>query len=348
SSAAINNNTGFITECARSFWTPTTPDAYWTFNPQGGCIPPSGSAPGLYLNSNFPDGNIVEKGAQAYVLRGAPAATPTRTVKTCSPVFASCTVLTDFNTGISAITQALLGASSSSELTTLILWARGLDTDDENHNGITATTNPAEMRPSVHGDVVHSRPVAINFGTDASPQVVVFYGGNDGIFRAINGNRSGNINTVTPPGGELWAFIPPEFYGNIKRLHDDTTLISFPNITSTSALPKPYGIDGAITAYKDSSHAWVYAGMRRGGRALYAFNVDLTNPSNITLKWKLGCPNNFPTSGTVSDVGCVGSAGSSAFSGLGQTWSSAKTLFASGYGAGASPLIIMGGGYDTC
>jgi type IV pilus assembly protein PilY1 len=107
-------------------------------------------------------------------------------------------------------------------------------------------------------------------------------------------------------------------------------------------------MDGAITAYKDSSHAWIYAAMRRGGRALYAFNVDLTNPSTITLKWKFGCPNNFPTTGTVSDVGCVDSSGSSAFSGMGQTWSAAKTLFAPGYSGGGSPLIIMGGGYDTC
>ncbi len=353
SNAAINSNTGFITECARSFWTPllTATDTYWTFNPQGGCIPPSGSAANLYMNSNTPDGNVVEKGAQAYVLRGVPTAAPTRILKTCSPTFASCTTLTDFNTSNSAITRALLGASNTNELTTLIQWARGLDTDDENDNGITATTNPAEMRPSIHGDVVHSRPVAINFGTDVSPEVVVFYGGNDGVFRAINGNRSTSINTVTPtavtpPGGELWAFLPPEFYGNIKRLHDDTTQISFPNLpanTSPTPLPKPYGIDGAITAYKDSSHAWIYAAMRRGGRALYAFNVDPTNPSAITLKWKLGCPNNFPVSGTVDDTGCT-----TGFAGMGQTWSSAKTLFAPGYGSGTSPLIIMGGGYDTC
>jgi len=356
SNAAINSNTGFITECARSFWTPllTATDTYWTFNPQGGCIPPSGSATDLYQNSNTPDGNVVEKGAQAYVLRGVPTAAPTRILKTCSPTFASCTGvtgLTDFNTSNNAITRALLGAQSTNELNTLIQWASGLDTDDENNNGITATTNPAEMRPSIHGDVVHSRPVAINFGTDVSPEVVVFYGGNDGVFRAINGNRSTSINTVTPtavtpPGGELWAFLPPEFYGSIKRLHDDTTQISFPNLpanTSPTPLPKPYGIDGAITAYKDSSHTWIYAAMRRGGRALYAFNVDPTNPSAITLKWKLGCPNNFPVSGTVDDTGCT-----TGFAGVGQTWSSAKTLFAPGYGSGTSPLIIMGGGYDTC
>jgi type IV pilus assembly protein PilY1 len=331
---AINYNTGFITECARSFWTPTSPDSYWAFKPQGGCIPPVGSATGLYLNSNDPDGNVVEKGAQGYMLRS----TTTRTVQTCSPTFASCTSLADFSTGNSAITQSLLGASSSTERDALINWARGLDIDDENQNSITS----AEMRSSAHGDVVHSRPVAINFGSDTSPQVVVFYGGNDGVFRAINGNRTANIGSVTP-GSELWAFIPPEFYGKIKRLRDDTTLISYPNITDVTALPKPYGTDGAITAYKDNSHAWIYAAMRRGGRALYAFDVDVSNPSAISLKWKVGCPNNFPTSGTVDDTGCT-----TGFSGIGQTWSSATTLFAPGYSSGGSPLIIMGGGYDTC
>ena len=38
SADANNNQTGFITECARSFWTPTTTDSYWAFKPQGGCL----------------------------------------------------------------------------------------------------------------------------------------------------------------------------------------------------------------------------------------------------------------------------------------------------------------------
>ncbi len=36
--SAINASTGFITECARSFWTPTAVDNYWAFRPQGGCL----------------------------------------------------------------------------------------------------------------------------------------------------------------------------------------------------------------------------------------------------------------------------------------------------------------------
>jgi len=335
--AAINSLTGFITECALSFWTPSTTDSYWSFYPQGACIPPSNLAAGTYKNSNSPDGNIVEKGAEAYVLRNTSvsATTVSRTLKTCSPTFSSCTSLTDFNTSNSAITQTLLGAASSAEHDTLINWERGLDLSDENGNLITS-----EMRPSSHGDVVHSRPVALNFGTASAPAVVVFYGGNDGVFRAINGNRTGNISSI-PPGGELWGFIPPEFYGNIKRLHDDNVQISFPNITTGSPLPKPYAIDGAIAAYKDSSNAWIFAAMRRGGRALYSFNVNVSDPTNVSLKWKVGCPSNFPTTGTVSDTGCT-----SGWSGIGQTWSSPKAFKTAA--SSTSPLLIMGGGYDTC
>jgi type IV pilus assembly protein PilY1 len=332
---AINSLTGFITECARSFWTPTATDTYWSFKPRGDCILPSLGTASALKNSNSPDGNIVEKGAQAQVQRSR----TTRTLKTCSPVFSSCDAFTDFDTTNLAITPALLGAASSTERNSLIEWAMGKDVADEDLDGVTTD----EMRSSIHGDVVHSRPVALNFGTSTTPNIVVFYGGNDGVFRAVNGNRTGNIGSgsaAVAPGQELWGFIPPEFFGNIKRLRDNNVQISFPTVTSPSALPKPYGIDGAISAHVSGSNAWVYAAMRRGGRALYSFNVPTADPAAATLKWKVGCPQNFPASGTVSDVGCT-----TGFEDMGQTWSSPKPITTSGYG---SPLLIMGGGYDPC
>ena len=67
---AVNSTNGFITDCARSFWTPTTVDTYWNFLPSGDCpVPSSQSDPSYYKNSNYPDGPIVEKGAQGYVAR---------------------------------------------------------------------------------------------------------------------------------------------------------------------------------------------------------------------------------------------------------------------------------------
>ena len=340
--SAINSQTGFITECSRSFWTPTTADRYWAFleTPQGECIPPSSQGPDYYKVSNFPDGNIVEKGAQAYMLRS----TTTRRVNTCS--LTSCTALTSFDTSNNDISQSALGVASASDRDNLINWARGVDIEDENQNG-----NKTEMRPSAHGDVVHSHPVAINYGTDEEPKVVVFYGANDGMLRAINGNRSTDIvegGLTVPAGAELWSFVAPESYSMFKRIRQNTTKISAPTITG---LPKQYGIDGPITAYKDSTRAWIFATMRRGGRALYAF--DVTTPTAPTLKWKKGCPSNFPSSGTVSDVGCS-SEDAGNFNGIGQTWSAARTLKAAGYRADPEragtekPLIIIGGGYDLC
>ncbi|TFW09374.1 pilus assembly protein PilY [Oxalobacteraceae bacterium OM1] len=326
--SAINGQTGFIAECARSFWTPTTTDSYWSFKPQGTCIPPSGSSTDLaYANSNFPDGNIVEKGAQAYKLRS----TTSRTVKTCASSFSSCTSMIDFSS--SNVSAADLGAASTTERDAIINWASGRDIDDENING--TTTN--EMRPSVHGDVVHSRPVAINYGTDTNKQVVVFYGGNDGFLRAVNGNRDTAINGYAA-GMEMWAFAAPEAFSNFKRIRDNSIKVTTPTIAGS---PKPYGFDGPVTAYRNGSTTWLFATMRRGGRALYAF--DVSTADSPSLKWKIGCPSNFPASGTVSDTGCT-----SGFTGIGQTWSSAKPFKAAGYGSGASPMVIMGGGYDTC
>ena len=336
--AAINSGTGFITSCARSFWTPSTIDSYWAFKPQGTCTIANVDT----TVSNYPDGNIVEKGAASYQLRS----TTTRTVKTCSSTFASCTTLTNFDN--TNVTQADLGAATTTDRDDLINWERGLDVTntvsnngDENLNGITS----AEMRPSAHGDIVHSRPVAINFGTDAARQVVVFYGSNDGMLHAINGNRTGLSTdkevaisgSTVAAGGELWSFVAPEFYANIIRLRDNTVPIKFygTTVTSPTPLPKAYGIDGSITSYKDSSRTFIYAGMRRGGRVLYAF--DVTTPASPSLKWKKGCPN------LTDDTNCT-----TDFTGIGQTWSSAKTLKSSGYGSGASPMIMMGGGYDNC
>ena len=327
SANAVNNQTGFVAPCARSYWTPlpSNTDAYWSFRPSGDCLGKEAA--------DSPDGNVVEKGAQGYMLRRLAVAN--RNVKTCAP--GACSALTSFDDGNSSITQAALGVASTTDRTNLINWVRGADNKgdertDASGNPLTSTA----MRPSVHGDVVHSRPVAINYGTDAQPQVVVFYGGNDGVLRAINGNRSAAIGSA-PAGDELWSFVPPEFYGSLKRLYDNSTRINFPGlpVSTGSVAPKPYGMDGAVAAYRQSSTAWLFASMRRGGRLIYAF--DVSNPAAPSLKWRKGCPNQD------DDTGC-----DTGMSGIGQTWSAPKIVKSTGYGGGNSPMLVFGGGYDKC
>jgi len=297
--------TGFFSRCARSFWTPTLSEDYWLNITDPNCI-------GHNAASDTPDGNVVEKGGQGYTLRKMDPLL--RKVLTCADD--ACSKLDDFDIGNAAITKAELGdpTMSDDDRTNLIDWARGLNNNGDEFGAATV------MRPSVHGDVVHSRPVAINYGSDDAPQVVVFYGSNDGTLRAINGNRP---DKATPsigsaaPGTELWSFIAPETYPKLKRLRDNLPKVSFPG--STGGEPKPYGIDGPIMAYRDGTQTLVFASMRRGGNTVYAF--DVTAPATPALKWR------FSDGDT------------------GQTWSPPRVLKASGY---PSPMLIMGGGYDSC
>jgi type IV pilus assembly protein PilY1 len=93
-------------------------------------------------------------------------------------------------------------------------------------------------------------------------------------------------------------------------------------------------MDGPITAFNGSTGKFVYATMRRGGRSTYAF--DVTSPASPVLKWRVGCADS-------TDADCT-----PGFTGIGQTWSSAKSFTAAGYGSGTAPLLIFGGGYDNC
>jgi type IV pilus assembly protein PilY1 len=316
---AINSETGFISACARSFWTstPSGTDTYWAMAKSGDCIG--------YEEADSPDGNVVEKGAQGTILRSASPAT--RVVKTCSApgTFASCS-LTDFATSTAAITASMLNAATTDERNQLINWARGTNLDNDLSKGTTA------MRPFAHGDIVHSRPVAVNYGQD---QVVVFYGGNDGMLRAVNGNRTATFNVSA--GAELWAFMPPEFFGKIRRLRQNTVPVTFPN--SVPGAPKDYGMDGPISAFQGTvsgaQKSYIFATMRRGGRVIYAF--DVTTPTSPAVLWKKGCPN------LDNDTDC-----STGYSGIGQTWGMLKPMFATAYESGATPLLIMAGGYDNC
>lgn len=322
---AINTETGFIAECARSYWTPArpttaqaTPDTYWIADPKGACIPP-GSNVNLYANADSPDGNIVEKGAQAYRLRKlAPAA---RKVYSCSTVFASCTDLVDFST---VATTTALGAADAAERDALINFTRGQNIDQEL---LKATT---EMRPSVHGDVIHSNPLALSYGSD----VIVFYGSNDGMLHAINGNRS-NTYQGYQPGDEMWSFIPPEFFSSLKRLRTNTDKVSVspPVGSARTGSPKPYGIDGPIATNRTVNNTYIYAAMRRGGRAVYAF--DVSTPKTPDLLWKAGC-------GSALDTAC-----SLGTTGIGQTWSTPRPTKIDN-GGNSKVVIVMGGGYDDC
>ena len=221
-------------------------------------------------------------------------------------------------------------SGSSPERDRIIRWVRGEDNiEDENSNSSTS-----DVRASIHGDVLHSRPAVVNYNrfTGSDDDVFVFYGGNDGVFHAIKGGYAvptGDSSGLTP-GKEAWGFVPEEFFGEFKRLRNNAPLIS-------SSFKKPYFMDGPIGVYtKDgdvpadgklggaSDAVNLYIANRRGGRFLYA--LDVNNPTNPKFLWKI-------------------TNGSTGFSELGLTWSQPTVITNL---AGLSvPVLVFGAGYDA-
>lgn len=319
---AIAAASGYLQSCAASYWT-TDSGAYWDFSPSsaGLCTTISGSA-----FSDLPDGPLVEKGAVAEILRRGndpgvpnPGYTLNRTVYTCETT-GSCSILVPFNTV--NVSQAALGAASAAEQKRIVDHTLGLDVNDENANGVLN-----ETRPSLHGDVIHSQPLPVSYG--GATGVVLYYGANDGSFRAVSGQT----------GRELWAFVAPEHHARLKRLADNSPLVAYsgmPDGITPAPARKDYFFDGTAGLYQngDNSTVWIFPTMRRGGRMIYA--LDVTSPTAPKVKWSIGCPRGS------DDVGCtVG------FEGLGQTWSTPRVAKVRGYANGA-PILVVGGGYDAC
>ena len=312
---AVNPLTGFLSSCATSAWT-TDSGSYWSNVPSSPS--PAGTCPASVTSfnkfSDSPDGPIVEKGSVAEVIRkgnNPPTTNTTPTWTVNRKVYTQTSAgLVDFTTGSSGLAQDVVD------------YTLGKDVNDENQN-----SNRTEVRPSVHGDVVHSRPLPINYGTGG---VTVFYGANDGMLRAVN----------AATGAERWAFVAPEFFPRLQRLKDNSPLINYAGMITGAITPAPtskdYFFDGAIGVYQnaDNSKVWIYPAMRRGGRMLYAFNV--TDPATPSLKWKVGCPN------LGNDTGCT-----TGFSAMGQTWSTPSVALIKGYSTTA-PVLLVGGGYDNC
>lgn len=342
--SAVNNTSGFINDCAQSYWTTnsgnywanvtgtvpnqvvTSPSIFFTTESSPGTTWITqgndtnlvrGQCANTALFSDLPDGGIVEKGGAAEVLRNSTS----RTIKTYS--------------GGSVVNfSSLLNTTTLSTNTTInnniVNFISGQDVTGE----INSTASTAN-RPSIHGDVIHSKPLAIDFG--GTTGVNVYYGANDGTYRSVNATT----------GMENWAFVAPEFNSTLQRLMDNNPVVASPyptpsGQTAAAGTHKDFFFDGSTGLYQnsDNSKVWIYPAMRRGGRMLYSFDVS-PGSSAATVKWKAGCPNQS------NDTGCADGAGNSAMSGIGQTWSTPNVAFLNGYST-STPVVIVGGGYDTC
>jgi len=251
-------------------------------------------------------------------------------VGTSSDLNDSSNIFVDTNT---AITYEMLGSPSKSAdadpaypgaagaRRDLMLYIRGWDSYNE--DGDTPAVY-AEKREYIFGDILHSRPVVIDY---TSSLRVVYVGTNDGMLHAINDTN----------GTERWAFIPPDLLPKLKNMVD-------PSVSGHQ-----YYIDGSPKAYiKDVNHngyiedaqgdqAIIVFGERGGGTSYTA--LDVTNPNDPQYLWRVDNANPAPLYGDLPDPTTV-------LSQLGQSWSEPEIGKVKA-GANEGIVAIIGGGYSS-
>ena len=243
---AIDPETGFFSEKAQSFW------------------------------SSRVDGKSVDIGGMAEKLnQNRPVFTNTTGDKNENlSVFSN-----KLHESNSNITLAMLGATDNSERDSILRWARGVDIDDEDSDGVTS-----DDRTSI-GDPLHTQPIILTYYKDSTTLTTdktVFFSTNDGFLHAVNSDN----------GATEFSFIPKELLDNLKV---------YRNGYVSGGPVKAYGLDGQMTAWindvngdgdvlssnnglaENGEHIYLYLTMRRGGNNIYA--LDITDRSQPVLKW---------------------------------------------------------------
>jgi len=233
------------------------------------------------------------------------------------------TALGNLNTDLLTATslQADFGVATALEAAELIAYARGLDVDDLDGDLVRA-----EPREWIFGDALHSRPLPLNYGsvggyTDPeNPAIYLAVASNDGMLRMIRNTRAGGSES----GEEVWAFMPRAAMAAQKILRANGT-----------GSAHPYTVDGAPVAFildinqdgsivsSDGDRVFLYVGMRRGGKAYYAF--DVTNPETPDLMWTIDKSGDFAE--------------------LGYTFSNPRVGIVQ-TASGPRPAVMFAGGYD--
>ena len=200
-----------------------------------------------------------------------------------------------------------------SELVKLFKWAQGKDVDDEDKDG-----SSNDKRSDIMGDPLHSKPLAINFGSNGAPDIRVLVGTNHGFLHMFKDEG----DTVK----ESWAFMPYELLPHLKDLRANIP----------TGVHSVYGLDGSPVAHVETGpsgieKAWVFIGMRRGGTSYYA--LDVTTPDKPSLMWMI----NSSSPGMIN---------------MGESWAKPVVTKIPGWPAGstspdtADPVLIFGAGYE--
>jgi type IV pilus assembly protein PilY1 len=287
---------------------------YWTL---GGSLPPPGSG-----EVAGRDGRAVARGGAGQripgFISGGPGATNGGSNRRLYFDNGGSLAALNADASTASALQTSLGAADSAEALALLKFARGLDVDDLDSDG-----NVTEAREWIFNDPLHSRPLPLNYGARAgysvaNPAIYVAVASNDGFMHFIRNTTTGGAES----GEEVWAFMPKSPMGALKTLR-----------ANGSGMRHPYTVDGSPVAYieddnnngtiESGERAYLFFGLRRGGKAYYA--LDVTDPENPQLLWTISKGGNFAELGLTFSDPRVGEIN---------------------LGAGPQPVLVFAGGYD--
>ena len=267
---------------------------------------------------------------------------------------------------LSAEPVATQDLAAISAIQVLLKWIRGVDVFDWD-----ADTFRDDVRPWLWGDVLHSRPLSINYGALGShgndnQDVRLIFGTNDGLIHFLRNTEAvatapGVASQTTDPyGQEVWALMPRQLLSIVPDLLNRTT--------NVGADGHPYGVDGEPVLFdidndKDGiiergaggndayctpggdtltadpldlncDKAYVYFGLRRGGNSYFA--LDVSDPDDLPrLLWRIDDTGDFAEQAMSFSTPRVG-------------WVQfEKVVGLNDFGGVAvpTPVLIFGGGY---
>lgn len=161
------------------------------------------------------------------------------------------------------ITATRIGGFSTSDRDKLINWVRG----EDNFGDETGPGGGVTIRPSVHGDVLHSRPTVLNYG---------------GAIISIDGTSdSGTTRTATAAAAEVAKIGAVGALVNVKFPTGHICKVTVASATTFTYPATNCGDTGAQSVITDKAEIVVFYGDNSG--VFHAINGNQTNPPGSTM-----------------------------------------------------------------
>lgn len=175
-----------------------------------------------------------------------------------------------------AMTATRSTGFAASDMSSLINWVRGEDSYGDETSLCPPGSTPGvdncpatrvTVRPSVHGDVLHSRPTVLNYGGLTIDILAT--------------SDSGGVRTATASTTDVDKIGATGATANFKFASGNTCAVTVDSATTFTYSASNCGASGAQTVVTDTSNVVVYYG--DNGGVFHAVNGNQVNPAGSTL-----------------------------------------------------------------